>query len=191
MANEELIAALRDADAVKYGEFELSHGGTSDYYVDKYLFETDPDCLERVAEAFAERVGDTKLAGVALGGVPLVAVTSVETGNRYVIARKQQKDYGTANLVEGRLEKGEDSAEQSSADHSSGQGPREEVVVLEDIATTGQSAADAVEALRDAGATVNRVLVVVDREEGAAENLAEYDVELESLLTATELLDAE
>jgi orotate phosphoribosyltransferase len=173
MANEELIAALRDADAVKYGEFELSHGGTSDYYVDKYLFETSPDCLERIAEAFAERVGDTKLAGVALGGVPLVAVTSVETGNPYVIARKQQKEYGTANLVEGRLDEGE------------------QVVVLEDIATTGQSAADAVEALRDAGATVDRVLVVVDREEGAAENLAEYDVELESLLTATELLDAE
>ncbi|NEU58516.1 orotate phosphoribosyltransferase [Halorussus sp. MSC15.2] len=173
MTNEELIAALRDADAVKYGEFELSHGGTSDYYVDKYLFETDPHCLELIARAFAERVGEKKLAGVALGGVPLVAVTSVETGNPYVIARKQQKDYGTANLVEGRLTEGE------------------EVVVLEDIATTGQSAADAVEALRDAGATVNRVLVVVDREEGATENLAEYDVELESLLTATELLDAE
>ncbi|WP_135854773.1 orotate phosphoribosyltransferase [Halorussus salinus] len=173
MTNEELIAALRDADAVKYGEFELSHGGTSDYYVDKYLFETDPDCLQLIAEAFAEEVGDTKLAGVALGGVPLVAVTSVETGTPYVIARKQQKDYGTANLVEGRLDEGE------------------EVVVLEDIATTGQSAADAVEALRDAGATVNRVLVVVDREEGAAENLAAHDVELESLLTASELLDAE
>jgi len=173
MTNDALIAALRDADAVKYGEFELSHGGTSDYYVDKYLFETDPDCLQLIAEAFAEEVGDEKLAGVALGGVPLVAVTSVETGTPYVIARKQQKDYGTANLVEGRLDEGE------------------EVVVLEDIATTGQSAADAVEALRDAGATVNRVLVVVDREEGAAENLADYDVELESLLTASELLDAE
>nr|WP_208023560.1 orotate phosphoribosyltransferase [Halorussus pelagicus] len=173
VTNDELIAALRDAEAVKYGEFELSHGGTSDYYVDKYLFETDPHCLERIAEAFAERVHDEKLAGVALGGVPLVAVTSVETGTPYVIARKQQKEYGTANLVEGRLDEGE------------------EVVVLEDIATTGQSAADAVEALRDAGATVNRVLVVVDREEGAAENLAAHDVELESLLTASELLDAE
>jgi orotate phosphoribosyltransferase len=173
MTNDELIAALRDADAVRYGEFELSHGGTSDYYVDKYLFETDPHCLELIAEAFAERVDDSKLAGVALGGVPLVAVTSVETDNPYVIVRKQQKDYGTANLVEGRLEESE------------------EVVVLEDIATTGQSAADAVEALRDAGATVERVLVVVDREEGAAENLADHDVELESLLTATELLDAE
>jgi orotate phosphoribosyltransferase len=198
MTNEELIAALRDADAVRYGEFELSHGGTSDYYVDKYLFETDPHCLELIAEAFAERLdraewhdGDEKLAGVALGGVPLVAVTSVETDTPYVIARKQQKEYGTANLVEGRLDEGEDSAEQSSADQSSRQGPREEVVVLEDIATTGQSAADAVEALRDAGATVNRVLVVVDREEGATENLAARDVELESLLTASELLDAE
>ncbi|WP_433628765.1 orotate phosphoribosyltransferase [Halomicrococcus sp. NG-SE-24] len=175
MTNEELIAALRDADAVRFGEFELSHGGTSDYYVDKYLFETDPHCLELVAEAFAERLADlgaseTKLAGVALGAVPLVAVTSVETGSPYVIARKQQKEYGTANLIEGRLDEGE------------------EVVVLEDIATTGQSAVDAVAALRDAGAVVNRVLVVVDREEGGRENLAEHDVELEALLSASELL---
>jgi orotate phosphoribosyltransferase len=171
MANQELITALRNADAVKYGEFELSHGGTSEYYVDKYVFETTPDCLELIAAAFAERVRGTKLAGVALGGVPLVAATSVETGLPYVIARKQQKEYGTGNLIEGALEDGE------------------EVVVIEDIATTGQSAIDAAEALRNAGATVSRVLVVVDREEGATDNLAEADLELESLVTASELLD--
>ncbi|PSQ27730.1 orotate phosphoribosyltransferase [Halobacteriales archaeon QS_9_68_17] len=170
MAGEELIQALRDADAVKFGEFELSHGGTSDYYVDKYLFETDPRCLDLVAEAFAERVGDAKLGGVALGGVPLVAVTAVTAGSPYVIARKQQKEYGTGNLVEGRLDEGE------------------EVVVIEDIATTGQSAVDAVEALREAGATVNRALVVVDRQEGGRENLADHGVELESLVTAGDLL---
>ncbi|MFW5937581.1 MAG: orotate phosphoribosyltransferase [Halanaeroarchaeum sp.] len=172
MADAELIQALRDADAVKFGTFELSHGGTSDYYVDKYLFETDPHCLSLIAEAFAERVGETTLAGVALGAVPLVAATSVETGNPYVIARKQQKEYGTGNLIEGRLEQGE------------------EVVVLEDIATTGKSALDAVEALREAGAVVDRVVVVVDRQEGAAELLAEHDVELEALLTAEDLLAA-
>ncbi|WP_225332827.1 orotate phosphoribosyltransferase [Halomicrobium urmianum] len=178
MADEELIAALRDADAVRYGEFELSHGGTSDYYVDKYVFETNPDCLALIAEAFAGKLAElgedgTKLAGVALGAVPLVAVTSVETGTPYVIARKQQKEYGTANLVEGDLIDGE------------------EVVILEDIATTGQSAVDAAEALREAGAEVSRVLVVVDREEGAAENLADHGLELSSLVTATELLAAE
>lgn len=170
MANQELIEALRNADAVKYGEFELSHGGISNYYVDKYIFETNPRCLELIAGAFAQRLGDDKLAGVALGGVPLVAVTSVETGLPYVIARKQQKEYGTAKLIEGDLIEGE------------------EVVVIEDIATTGQSAVDAAEALRDAGAVVNRVLVVVDREEGGSENLADHDLELQSLVTASELL---
>jgi len=170
MVNQELIGALRDADAVRYGEFELSHGGTSNYYVDKYVFETNPRCLSLIAEAFAERVGDTTLAGVALGGVPLVAVTSVETDLPYVIARKQAKEYGTGNRIEGDLAGGE------------------EVVVIEDIATTGQSAVDAAEALREAGAAVSRVLVVVDREEGAAENLADHDLQLESLVTASELL---
>ena len=58
MTNQELIDALRDADAVRFGEFELSHGGTSEYYVDKYLFETDPRCLEAISEAFAERIDE-------------------------------------------------------------------------------------------------------------------------------------
>jgi len=170
MTNQALIDALRDADAVQYGEFELSHGGTSDYYVDKYLFETNPRCLELIAEAFAAKIDEPKLAGVALGAVPLVAVTAVETEQPYVIARKQAKEYGTGNRIEGRLDESE------------------EVVVLEDIATTGTSAVEAVEALREAGAVVNRVLVVVDREEGASERLAEHDLELDALVTASELL---
>ena len=172
MTDQDLIDALRAAEAVKFGEFELSHGGTSDYYVDKYLFETDPECLRLIADAFADRVGDADatLAGVALGAVPLVAVTSAETGQPYVIARKQAKEYGTGNRIEGRLDEGD------------------RVIVLEDIATTGQSALDAVQALREAGAVVDRVLVVVDREEGASELLADHGIELESLLTATELL---
>ena len=170
MTNQALIDALRDADAVQYGEFELSHGGTSDYYVDKYLFETNTQCLELIAAAFAAEIDEPKLAGVALGAVPLVAVTAVETGRPYVIARKQAKEYGTGNRIEGRLDEGE------------------EVVVLEDIATTGTSAVEAAEALREAGAVVNRVLVVVDREEGAAETLAEHDLELDALVTASELL---
>jgi orotate phosphoribosyltransferase len=173
MADQDLIAALRDANAVEFGEFELSHGGTSDYYVDKYLFETDPECLRHIAAAFAERVDEPKLAGVALGAVPLVAVTSAETGRPYVIARKQAKEYGTGNRIEGRLDRGD------------------RVVVLEDIATTGRSALDAVEALGEAGAVVDRVLVVVDRQEGASELLADHGVELDALLTAEDLLAGE
>ncbi len=171
MDTTRLVTALLETDAVRFGEFELSHGGTSDYYVDKYRFETDPTALSLVAEAFAERLSGERLAGVALGAVPLVAATAVETDTPYAIVRKAAKEYGTGNRIEGDV-------------------PSSEVVVLEDIATTGQSALDAVEALRDAGATVDRVLVVVDRQEGATELLAEADVRLESLVTAEQLLAA-
>jgi len=170
MDQQSLVDVLRRSGAVRYGEFELSHGGTSDYYVDKYAFETDPESLSVVAAAFADRVGDHTLGGVALGAVPLVAVTSVEAGNPYVVVRKAAKEYGTGNRIEGSFEAGE------------------EVVVIEDVATTGQSAVDAVEALREAGASVSRVLVVVDREEGAAANLADHGVELDALVTASALL---
>lgn len=168
---EALITAIIEAEALRFGEFELAHGGTSSYYVDKYLFETDPTALAAVADAFAELVDDRKLAGVALGAVPLASATSLRTGLPYVIVRKATKEYGTANRVEGTLSDGE------------------AVIVLEDIATTGTSALQAVEALRAAGAVVEDVMVVVDREEGARARLAEHDVTLTALLTATDLLD--
>ena len=174
MADQDLLDALRAAEAVEFGEFELSHGGTSAYYVDKYRFETDPACLELIAGAFADRFeaaeDPPRLAGVALGAVPLVAATAIDVGAPYVIVRKRAKEYGTGNRIEGELDAGE------------------AVVVLEDVATTGRSAVDAVEALRAAGAVIDRVLVVVDREEGAREHLADHDVELEALVTASELL---
>jgi orotate phosphoribosyltransferase len=165
-----LVETLRDSGAVKFGEFELSHGGTSSYYVDKYVFETDPAALSAIASAFAERLDGETLAGVALGAVPLVTATALAADLPYVIVRKEAKEYGTGNRIEGTL-------------------PDDgEVVVIEDIATTGQSAIDAVEALREAGASVERVLVVVDREEGATAAMAEHDVALESLVTASDLL---
>jgi orotate phosphoribosyltransferase len=175
MTDTDLVDALLACDAVRFGEFELSHGGTSEYYVDKYRFETDPTALRAIADAFAGRLagtvdGETKLAGVALGAVPLVTATALAGEHPYVIVRKSRKEYGTGNRVEGELDGGE------------------RVVVLEDVATTGTSAAEAVEALREAGATVDRAMVVVDRGEGGRERLAEEGVELDALLTAEDLL---
>jgi len=169
---ERLVRALVEADAVRFGEFELSHGGTSEYYVDKYCFETDPAALAPVADALAARVGDETPAGVALGAVPLVVATALRLDRPYAVVRKSQKAYGTGNRVEGEL-------------------PTDgRTVVIEDVVTTGTSAAAAVEALRAAGTEVDRVLAVVDREEGGRERLADAGVELDALLSATDLLAA-
>ena len=174
MVNEKEVAdALRDADAVLRGEFELSSGRTSDYYVDKYVFETRPDALRVVGRAIAEKVRETdadRIGGVALGGVPLAAVASVESGVPYVIARKEEKEYGTGNAVEGELEEGD------------------RVVVVEDIVTTGASAVEAVEKLRAAGAVVEEIIVVVDRQEGGRENVEDAGLRMHALTTAEELV---
>ena len=167
-----IVSALLEAEAVLFGEFELSHGGTSEYYVDKYRFETAPDALSLIASAFADRLDGATPAGVALGAVPLVTATGLAADTPYVIVRKAAKEYGTGNRIEGTL-------------------PDGPVVVLEDVATTGQSALDAVEALREAGADVERVLVVVDRQQGASELLADHGVTLDSLVTADDLLAAQ
>jgi len=169
----EVADALCESDAVLRGEFELSSGRKSDYYVDKYVFETQPDALRVVGRAIAEKVRETgadRIGAVALGGVPLAAVASVESGTPYVIARKEAKDYGTANAVEGELEEGD------------------EVVVVEDIVTTGASAVEAVEKIREAGATVTDIVVVVDRQEGGREHVEEAGLKTHALTTSEELV---
>lgn len=173
METSRLIRAIYDAGAVQFGDFELSSGGKSHYYIDKYKFETKPDPLNLIATALDEKITDEKLAGVALGAVPLVTATSIKSGNPYVIARKEKKDHGTNNRIEGDLQ------------------TNEKVVVIEDVTTTGNSALDAVHALREAGAKVERVIVVVDREEGAEALLSKNGVCLESLITSDQILDVE
>jgi orotate phosphoribosyltransferase len=173
VTEKEVADALRDADAVLRGEFELSSGRTSDYYVDKYVFETQPEALRVVGRAIAEKVRETdadRIGGVALGGVPIAAVASVESGVPYVIARKEAKEYGTGNAVEGELEEGD------------------RVVVVEDIVTTGASAVEAVEKLRGAGAVVEEIIVVVDRQEGGRENVEDAGLRMHALTTAEELV---
>ena len=123
---EGLAARVREA-ALLEGDFVLSSGKRSDVYIDKYLFSTEPDLLRDLASALAERLpeGTTRLAGVALGAVPLVVAVSLATGLPYVVVRKDVKGYGTAKSVEGNLEKGD------------------RVTLIEDVVTTGTQAVEA------------------------------------------------
>jgi orotate phosphoribosyltransferase len=160
------------AAAVLQGDFLLRSGARSSYYIDKYLFTTQPALLQRIAAEFATRLpeGTQRLAGTVLGAVPLVTALSLATGLPMVLVRAgKPKAYGTARQIEGQLSLGE------------------RVVLVEDVLTTGGAALAAVEALRAAGATVVRALIVVDREEGGAAALGAQGVPLEALFTKTAL----
>lgn len=160
---------LMEMGVVQTGDFVLSSGKRSNYFVNIKRASTDPKVLREIGKAMAPHVGDAKIAGMALGAVPIAVAVALETGRPYVIVRKEQKDHGTRDLIEGDVR------------------PGEEFVIVEDVATTGGSTMRVVTALREKGARVSRAIVVVDREEGASEMLSDHGVELIRLFSAKEL----
>jgi orotate phosphoribosyltransferase len=171
MTNEELAAALRAA-ALLEGEFTLRSGRKSRYYLDKYLFETQPAILRELARRFATYVtpATTRIAGAELGAIALATATALETNKPFVIVRNAKKaGYGTGKLIEGKLERG---------DH---------VLLVEDIATSGGQAIEACKTLQDAGAIVERLVVTIDRQEGAREAVELAGIRFDALFTSGDL----
>lgn len=172
-----LAKAIADV-ALLRGTFTLRSGKTSSYYLDKYLFSTRPELLRQLAPLFAERIARleratgtkvARLAGAELGGIPLVTAASLHTGLPCVFVRNKKKDYGTAKQLEGALNAGEP------------------IVLLEDVATTGGQALEAVESLRETGAKVLGVVATIDRLEGARENVEKAGLVFEALFTKRDL----
>ena len=168
-----IARCLLEARAVRFGDFTLASGAKSDVYIDVKRAWTDPARLELLAAALAPRVGSTdRLAGMELGAVPLLVATALRTRHPYVVLRKASKEHGTRQPFEGEIP------------------PGSRVLLIEDVSTTGGSTLRSIEIVRNAGGVVDRALVVVDRESGAAQHLAEVGVKLEPLLTLSELREA-
>ena len=153
-------ALLKGIKAAAYleGDFVTRAGKPTTYYIDKYRFETDPVLLDAVTDAlvalFPSSDSYDRIAGPELGAVPLAAVLSVKLKKPFVIVRKEPKGYGTSNQIEGPFDSGD------------------RVVMVEDILTTGGAVLKASLAAVAAGLTVVQIIGVINREEGAVENLA-------------------
>lgn len=170
MERQELIKRIKET-AYLEGDFTLRSGKKSKYYLDKYLFETCPDILEALGEEFAKFAGDdvTLIAGAELGGVALAAATAMKTGRNWVIIRNSKKGYGTSKMVEGKLS--EDDV----------------VLLVEDIATTGGQVLEAAKIISESGAKVKKIVSVIDRKQGASENIGGAGYAFESILTKEDL----
>src|SRR5947208_13708508 len=102
MTRNELAKRIADV-ALLRGEFTLRSGRKSNYYLDKYLFETQPDILRELARLYAQRLplGGDRLAGPELRAIALAAATAMEAAQPVVIVRNQTKGYGSGTLIEG------------------------------------------------------------------------------------------
>jgi len=157
---EELIELLKTKEAVKFGDFTLSSGKKSDFYVDCRKITLHPQGARLIAQIILEKIKGSKvdaIGGLTLGADPITSSVVALSDIPGFIVRKKEKEHGTRQKIEGIIESGFN------------------VVIVEDVATTGASALQAIEAVEAIGAKVVKVIAVVDREEGAAEALKNYD----------------
>ena len=167
---------IENSDAIKRGKFKLSNGSLTDYYIDKYAFETDPEILDVIAEEISSMLADSDVdivAGPELGAIPLVTAVSLKTGIQSAYIRKGEKHYGTQARIEGTIEKGM------------------EVAIVEDVTTTGGTILDTANLVEEMGGIVKRLIVVVDRHADAVENVSEAGYDLEYLARVDEDLEIE
>ncbi len=172
---KELIAAN---SVLTGGDFQLASGGASTVFFDMKKTLLTPEGANLTADLILELIADDSvdaIGGLVIGACPIADAVCVKSHpDRPITAfyvRKEAKSTGTQNMIEGTL-RGD-----------------ERVVLVDDVTTKGGSTLRAVQAVRDLGCHVVRAITVVDRLEGARQNMAEHDVELVSLFTRDDFLD--
>ena len=171
-----LVEIIRDNSLTKGNELILASGRTSTFYFDMKATTFDPEGSNLIADLILEKISSEEvdyIGGLEMGAVPIIVGVSLRG---YLIGRsipgffvrKKAKQHGTRKLIERDLARGS------------------RVLMVDDVTTTGGSVMKAVTAVRNEGCVVNKVITVVDREEGASENLAKAGIELVPLLTASD-----
>ena len=166
---------LHKIGALKFGTFKLASGKISPYYIDLRIVPSFPDAFRKTCDLYAELISTTvgtenfdRIAGVPTAGIAFASVIAYNFKKPFMYTRPRVKTHGRERRVEGILM------------------PGNRVLVIDDVITTGKSLVQAVTAIRAEGGVVSDAAVLVNREEGGKENLAEHNVKLHYLLDASE-----
>lgn len=177
-ARDRLIAIISTKSLTTGEETTLASGEISKFYFDMRHTTFDPEASNIISRLILDLLEDQQIdfiGGLELGAVPIVAcITQMSLATNGIpgfCVRKQVKEHGKRKLIEG-VHKGDLDGKKA--------------ILVDDVTTTGGSVLQAVEAARSEGAIVDTVITVVDRNEGAIENLAAHGIKLISLLTATD-----
>lgn len=167
---------LQNCNAIRFGDFTLASGKKSKYYIDIKKAITRPDILKIISrhiviEMTNRGIKPDYIACVELGGVPIGTIVSVETELPLIIIRKEEKSHGLKGRIVGDPEQ------------------KKVALLVEDVTTTGSSVVSAANVLRNEGLIVKTVISIVDRDEGAEENLSKEGLSLISLVKAKTLLE--
>jgi len=173
-----LLEIIKQKSFLK-GRFKLASGEMSDYYLDMKPTMFDPEgawlCAEIVCEMLANDPTVDSIGGLELGAVPIITTVAARSWRSPrpiggFVVRKEKKGHGTDKKIDGNFK-----------DNSA-------VILLEDVTTKGGSVMEAVRAVRQRGGTVKKIITIVDRLEGAEENLRKEGLALAPIFTTKDLL---
>lgn len=180
---KEFAVFLHQNDAIKFGDYTLSSGKKSSYYVDLRVVPSFPHQFRKMVKGLQALISDQIgydnfdcLASVPTGGLVIASALAIETVKPLVYVRSQPKEHGTSKSIEGKIKKDA------------------KILIVDDVATTGASVSNAITLLKEAGAKITDVYVIVDRMEDADKLLQSQGVKLHSLtniLEITEILHKE
>lgn len=169
----ELITSLFNTGCIKFGSFVLASGKQSPIYIDLRRVISFPGLFRKVALAYAEiaqRIKFDHIASVPYAALPAGSVVAWQLGVSMIYPRKEVKQHGTGQTIEGSFEAGQTA------------------VLIEDVITTGGSIVAAAEVLRQAGIEMKDVIVLVDREQGGDLKMKEIGLSLHSVLKISEIV---
>lgn len=165
---KEFAIFLQESSAIKFGNFKLSSGKESAYYIDLRLVPSFPHQFREMVKSVQNLISDTigldsfdYIASVPTSGLVIASALAIETVKPLIYIRQKPKDYGTGSLIEGKIPP-----------------PGSRVVLVDDVGTTGHSLLKAIKTLKEAKVVVDSAFVIINRLEGARENLEAEKVKL-------------
>ena len=173
MPQTTLITSLYQIGAIQFGEFTLKSDQTSSIYLNLRKIISYPDLLRQVATAMWKKIHDSTfdlVCGVPYTALPIATCFSLDHHIPMIMRRKEKKDYGTKQMIEGEYK------------------PGQSCLIIEDVITSGGSIIETATELEAAGLQVNDVIALVDREQGGRENLSRH-FRPHTILTLSEILN--
>lgn len=171
---ENIIKELYRIGAILFGNFKLTSGLKSPYYIDLRKAYSHPNILKKIINQYRSKLDKFKydvIAGIESGSIAIAAILGYQLNKPFIYIRKKPKTYGTMKFIEGTLKEGD------------------QVIIIDDVATTGKNILHAINTIKNLGAEVKQAIVFIDRQQGAAKNLSKEGVNLNSVIKITQIIN--